>query len=543
MAPATTDPAQRTCFVVMGFGKKTDFETGRTLDLDKSYRNMIKPAVEAAGLRCLRADEIVHSGLIDVPMYEYLLNADVVVADLSTSNKNAFYELGVRHALRPFTTIIIAEDGIKTFPFDVNHVAVRQYHHLGEDIGYEEVMRFQKLLTQAIKELEARTASDPLRRDSPVYTLLQNLTPPALQAALQAAAPAAGAPAPASDFADVFSASTEFAATTLGADVGAVDPPMAAPMGASSFDLAAPPSDAADNSGSEQVYHHVRSAGPPRARAEAPPKTHSMLMAEVDEAQNNKDWARAKKLLEELRQQQLNARKLARQTNASLLIEDDQEDPYLLQRLALATYKSKLPTEAASLQAARELLVKFNIDTSNDTETLGLWGAIHKHRWDLAKKTMTGPLVPGSASANDLDQAVRAYERAFYLRNDHYNGIRFAFMLNVRAAESTDPADAIADFVQAQRVRREVKTICEQWLAEHPEPPTPDPKYTTDLYWKTASLGEAYIGLGQPEKGDQLLEQAYAMVPEAWMKDTTQQQIGKLRGYLTNSPLQALVKS
>src|SRR6266446_1838072 len=80
------------CFVVMGFGKKTDFESGRTYDLDKAYQNMIKPAVEAAGLACVRADEIVHSGLIDVPMYAQLLNADVVVADLSTSNKNAFMD-------------------------------------------------------------------------------------------------------------------------------------------------------------------------------------------------------------------------------------------------------------------------------------------------------------------------------------------------------------------------------------------------------------------------------------------------------------------
>ncbi len=44
-----------TCFVVMGFGKKTDFETGRTLDLDKTYKNIIKPAAIAAGLECKRA--------------------------------------------------------------------------------------------------------------------------------------------------------------------------------------------------------------------------------------------------------------------------------------------------------------------------------------------------------------------------------------------------------------------------------------------------------------------------------------------------------
>jgi hypothetical protein len=41
---------------------------------------------------------------IDKHMYEMLMNADVV-ADLSTTNPNAIYELGVRHALRPHTTV------------------------------------------------------------------------------------------------------------------------------------------------------------------------------------------------------------------------------------------------------------------------------------------------------------------------------------------------------------------------------------------------------------------------------------------------------
>lgn len=111
MSEGTPAEVKGTCFVVMGFGKKRDFESGRTLDLDKTYKSIIKPSVQAAGMTCIRADDIIHSGPIDVPMYEQLLNADVVVADLSTSNKNAFYELGVRHALRPYTTIIICEDG------------------------------------------------------------------------------------------------------------------------------------------------------------------------------------------------------------------------------------------------------------------------------------------------------------------------------------------------------------------------------------------------------------------------------------------------
>ena len=174
MTPNSTR-VQETAFVVMGFGKKTDFETGRVLDLDKTYKNMIKPAIEAAGLDCIRADEIIHSGLIDVPMYKQLLQADVVVADLSTSNKNALYELGVRHALRPHTTVVIAEDGITTFPFDINHVAIRKYHHLGEDIGFDEVMRFRKLLTTTVMAILQKMPRD---QDSPVYAFLNGLTPP-----------------------------------------------------------------------------------------------------------------------------------------------------------------------------------------------------------------------------------------------------------------------------------------------------------------------------------------------------------------------------
>ena len=106
-----------TCFVVQGFGKKTDFTDGRVLDLDASYA-IIKEAVEASNLECIRADEIPHSGTIDVPMYKLLLQADLVIADLSTYNVNAAFELGVRYGLRPSATIIVAEEGFKN-PFDV----------------------------------------------------------------------------------------------------------------------------------------------------------------------------------------------------------------------------------------------------------------------------------------------------------------------------------------------------------------------------------------------------------------------------------------
>ena len=54
---------QKICFVVMGFGKKTDFESGRTLDLDATYEAIIEPAVTQNNLRCIRANEILSSGI------------------------------------------------------------------------------------------------------------------------------------------------------------------------------------------------------------------------------------------------------------------------------------------------------------------------------------------------------------------------------------------------------------------------------------------------------------------------------------------------
>ncbi len=449
--------------MVMGFGTKTDFETGRVLDLNQSYRNLIKPAVEAAGLKCIRADEIVHSGLIDVPMYELLLKADVVVADLSTSNRNAIYELGVRHALRPYTTVIIAEEQLMKSPFfDLNHIVIRQYRHLGEDIGVSEAKRFTGELARAIKDI---TAMEPkLRGDSPVYKFINRLSPPSVAEEIESAIAAIAAAGP------------------------------------------------------NQTATADENAAP----------AHSESMERVDEAQRKGDWLKAKVLLEEIREMRKGANLGENAGNESPGL----EDPYILQRLALATYKSKYPNQEDALKAARDLLSVLDPQVSNDTETLGLWGSVHKRLWDLTK------------DGSYLDRAIRAYERGFYLRNDSYNGINYAFLLNERSSHSLDLADSIADFVQARRIRREVISICEQSLAENsPASGRSNKKISARLverrYWILATIAEAEIGL-ETGLGEERLKEACAAAPEEWMKQSTQEQVDKLKLLLSASPLEKL---
>src|SRR3990167_8894102 len=107
-------------------------------------------------------------------MYEMLLRADLVIADISTGNVNAVYELGVRHALRPNSTIIMKEREGKLY-FDLNHVNTFEYDHLGEDIGARVAQRAVRELGALIKEVMLTG-----KTDSPVYTYLPRLMQPKL---------------------------------------------------------------------------------------------------------------------------------------------------------------------------------------------------------------------------------------------------------------------------------------------------------------------------------------------------------------------------
>jgi tetratricopeptide (TPR) repeat protein len=429
----------------MGFHKKTDFQTGRTLDLDKSYRLLIKPAVEECGLTCLRADEIPHSGTIDVPMYEQLLAADVVIADLSTSNSNAIYELGVRHALRPFSTVVIAESKLQ-YPFDVNHTAILSYQHLGDAIDYDEVVRFR----QELKKLVAAVVANQ-KQDSPVYTYLPSLIPPAASAR----APVSPKDVPETDTGTIrLQSSAEFIARANAA------------LEAGDFLTART---------LLQAVHALR------------PK--------------DRPWT--------------------------------SNDDYVVQRLTFATYKSAVPDPVTALTEAHNLLQLLNPSMSNDTETLGLCGAVAKRLWD---RTEQQP---------HLDLAINAYERGFYLRNDYYNGINLAFLLNVRASIS-QPVDAIADYVQANRFRRQVIKICHDAIEGHDDNAPPgtmawatnrETSHVETRYWLRATLAEAYLGVGEPAQAEQWRKEAAALGVRQWMLDSTTEQLNKLEALIKDSPL------
>lgn len=431
---------KKTCFVIQGFHEKQDYPTGRTLNLDASYE-VIREAVTECGLECVRADEIRHSGTIDKPMFEQILNADLVIADISTYNVNAAYELGVRHALRPYTTIIVAEDKL-TYPFDFSHISILRYGHLGPDLGRREALRFREALKKQIQAILDRNQTD-----SPVYTFLQSLQPPAL-------APVTRAP-----------------------------------------------------------------AAPPAPPAPAVPSLKER-MDRARAAMADNDFTTAVRELRELKRDIESA---------------GGRDDALTQQLALATYKSKEPTAEAALEEAKQLLLELNPETSHDTETLGLWGAVHKRLWDLRKN-------PG-----DLDEAIRGYERGFLLRQDYYNGINYAFLLNVRSQlqRRSNSMESMADWVLAQRVRNDVVKLCQRALEQLPEDSesmsaAERQALNEQKYWICSTLREAAVGLGDAAAADAWQKKASSTKPKDWMIETTAIQIARLQALLADPPTKLL---
>ncbi len=117
---------KRNCFVIMPFGEKIDVG-GEVINFDDVYEFIIKDVViNRLKLDCIRSDEITKAGWIHKDMLEHIIQDDVVVVDITTLNPNVFYELGVRHALRQFVTVLIRKKATK-IPFNIRGLRMIDY--------------------------------------------------------------------------------------------------------------------------------------------------------------------------------------------------------------------------------------------------------------------------------------------------------------------------------------------------------------------------------------------------------------------------------
>ncbi len=158
-------------FVAMPFGEKDDPSRRYKVNFDDIYERGIRPAVERFDVECIRADEERSGGVIHLPMYERLLLAEIAIVDVTLSNPNVFYELGIRHAARPRSTIILAANE-GPLPFDIAMIRAVPYKlqegKLGDADAKEMVEALARRLGDTLRDVEAQS-------DSPLFEMIPNL--------------------------------------------------------------------------------------------------------------------------------------------------------------------------------------------------------------------------------------------------------------------------------------------------------------------------------------------------------------------------------
>jgi hypothetical protein len=111
---------KKTCFFIGPIGNA---KTPTRDWSDQVLEYIITPAVTELGYEApKRADQIPGLGSITFEIMRRLVEDDLVVADLTEGNPNAFYELAIRHALKKPVIHIIREG--EKIPFDVRDIPV-----------------------------------------------------------------------------------------------------------------------------------------------------------------------------------------------------------------------------------------------------------------------------------------------------------------------------------------------------------------------------------------------------------------------------------
>ena len=170
------------CFVITSFGKKDNlndlkdkFSSKKTdekimqINFDSIYDDLVKPAIIAAGMEPLIEREEANFGSIHKTMYEKILLCEFCIADLTNLNPNAYYELGMRYAVKPFSTIPIIASSYFPLPFDIGPNRTFAYT-VDKDFNLSDKENDIKKLAAILLHAKGNHSTD-----SPLYDLVNGI--------------------------------------------------------------------------------------------------------------------------------------------------------------------------------------------------------------------------------------------------------------------------------------------------------------------------------------------------------------------------------
>lgn len=161
---AEQHPGRKTCFVITPIG---DDGTATRRAIDGLLDAVIIPTLRDLDLDVEVAHRIFKTGSISNQVVERLLEADLVVANLTELNPNVMYELAVRHAIRK--PVVILADKATRLPFDV--ATERTIFFTNDMAGVPELRA--NLASMAAEALNDKEPDNPIYRGQQAMVIKQ----------------------------------------------------------------------------------------------------------------------------------------------------------------------------------------------------------------------------------------------------------------------------------------------------------------------------------------------------------------------------------
>ena len=136
------------CFVIMPISNQKDYDDGH---FKLVYEDIIKPSIEANGMKSIRADETKNTNLIQLDILKRIIETPIAICDMSSKNPNVFYELGMRQAF-DMPTVLIKDENTNA-PFDISGLRYVTYN---KAMKHRDVIEAIKELTESIHDTYAK---------------------------------------------------------------------------------------------------------------------------------------------------------------------------------------------------------------------------------------------------------------------------------------------------------------------------------------------------------------------------------------------------
>lgn len=152
---------KKTCFIITPIGEQGSDTFRKAVGVIES---VIKPVLENHNYGDIKAaHEIAESGMISTQIINRIVDADLVIANLTDKNPNVMYELCLRHIVaKPI--IHICEEGT-VLPFDIKDS--RTIFYKNDMLGTGELRKKLNTFIESLISYEDEC------RDNPIYTALE----------------------------------------------------------------------------------------------------------------------------------------------------------------------------------------------------------------------------------------------------------------------------------------------------------------------------------------------------------------------------------